>query len=212
VDVDLHWSFSTPLMPFDLARTGAWKRAREIDLGGCGCLTLGPEDTFLHTCFRGAKDDYVYWTALSDLAALLENEHEMDWTLVDRLAERTGSRRMLHLALLLAADVASARLPGGVERRLRADRRAERLARSVARRLRRGVAEGQGIRARLARAVRLRERTGDRVAAVVGAVTRVSEPREDERWPPWTWPVRRPLRILRDLKRDARPPLGGAAP
>lgn len=211
VDVDLHWSFSTPLVPFALARTGLWRRAREVDLSGLRCRTLGAEDTFLHTCFRGAKDDYVYWTALSDLAALLEHAQDLDWALVDALAERTGARRMLHVALLLAVDIAGAPVPGPSERRARADAHASALAHATQERLRLGTATSQGIRERLARAVRLRERTGDRVAAVIGAVTRVSEPRADEHWPAWTWPLRRPLRLLRDLKRDARPPLGGAS-
>ncbi|MDJ0523366.1 MAG: nucleotidyltransferase family protein [Planctomycetota bacterium] len=212
VDVDLHWAFSTPLVPFDLTRAGLWKRTREITVGGVWCRTLSSADTLLHTCFRGAKDDYVYWTALADMAALLAAEHELDWDLVGALAKRTGARRMLHLALLLAQDVAGASLPEQVERAARADRRAVDLATSAASRLRSGRPVEQDIRGRLTRAVRLRERPGDRFSAVLGAVTRVSEPRTDERWPRWTWPVRRPLRLLRDLRRDDRPPLGGASP
>ncbi|MDF1701904.1 MAG: nucleotidyltransferase family protein [Planctomycetota bacterium] len=211
-DLDLHWGLSTPLMPFALDRTGLGSRTRVIEVGDYPARTMGCEDTLLHACVHAARDDWIYWRAHADVAALLSRAESLNWPLLQRLARQTGTTRMLRIGLLLAMFRARATLPSAITTWARSDPQAVALAIDYQATLDAGRPALQGTRRRIVRAAGLRERVGDKVLVVAGALARASEPRAAETWAPWTWPIRRPLRLLRDVCGQERPPLGGQTP
>lgn len=208
-ELDLHWGLGTPLLRFELERCGLWKRARVVEVEGLALRTLGPEDTLLQVCMHAAKPDWTQWSSLADIAGLLAAEPGLNLELLWELAARTGTKRLLRVALLVAGAEAAAPLPARLRAWAGRDSVAVGVAREVGAALAGGEAASQGIAARLRRAVRLRERGQDKAHALLGAVARASEPRVGERWPLWVYPLRRPLRLWQDLRGDARPPLGG---
>ncbi|MDA1194536.1 MAG: nucleotidyltransferase family protein [Planctomycetota bacterium] len=208
VSVDLHWGLASPLFPLRLSWLGLVRRSRRVRVADFEVMTFGPEDTLLHLCMHGAKDDWAYWSALADIAGLLAAERGLDFDLVRGLATKAGTRRVLRVGLLLATRVALAPLPRYLRSWAHHDATAVEIAREAEERLLAGGAVDQSIHARLRRAWRTRERYSDRLTAVLGAAVRVAEPRGEEA-SAWGW-LRAPGRLLRDLRSDARPPLGGA--
>ena len=194
--VDLHWGLGTPLVPCRLEQAGLFARTRTVDLGeGLAVRTFGPEDTLLHLCFHGAKDDWSYWQNVADVSGILRATPALDVALLRRIAARVGLRRVLRTGLALAALLGRAELPYELRPWIAGDRTAVRLAREAAARLRSGVPVDQSIRARVKRATRNRERWIDRSLALAGVAARVAS--------------RGPLGFLRDLRDDPRPALGG---
>ncbi len=197
--VDLHWGIGTPLVPCRLEQAGVFARSRPVDLGGgCTALTFGPEDTLLHLCFHGAKDDWSYWLNVADVSGVLRADATLDVDLLRDLARRMGLRRVLRTGLVLAATLGRASVRARLETWMHEDHEAVRLATEARARLRAGVPVDQSMRARVTRALRNRERWIDRGQAVVGVAARVSAGGATNLW--------------RNLLADDRPALGGWPP
>lgn len=197
--VDLHWVLGTPLVPCRLEQAGVFARAREVELGeGCTALTFGPEDTLLHLCFHGAKDDWSYWLNVADVSGVLRADTTLDVDLLKHLAHRLGLRRVLRTGLLLAAALGRATVPAGLASWMCSDPEAVRLAAEARERLRSGAPVDQSMRARVTRALRNRERWIDRSQAIVGVLARVSAGGMSNLW--------------HNLHADDRPALGGWPP
>ncbi len=117
VDVELQWK---PVPEAFFPRQSfeeVWGRIGRSPLAGATVPALSREDLVLVLCVHGAKHlwERLYWIA--DIAEVLEQGP--NWALLFSRAGEWGARRMLSVGLLLAVDLAGARLPGDVAQRVR---------------------------------------------------------------------------------------------
>lgn len=110
--VELHWA----LLPRGLAHLMSERRARtrvrEIPLGAVPVATLGAEDLAVFLAIHGTKHAWCRLAWIADFAHLVVRERDIDWPAL--FAAHRGARRMLILALTLAAKMTGGWLPEGV--------------------------------------------------------------------------------------------------
>ena len=119
---------------------------------------LSAEDELLLICIHSAKHFWERLMWVADVAALVSREKDLEWEPMFSTAREAGAERMLSLGLLLAGEVFQTKLPREVERVIRSDRGAARLAGEITSRL---PPSGHARRELLARALfRIRMRGG----------------------------------------------------
>lgn len=213
LDLDLHWSISKSVFPLDLDTRGWWRRARRIDVAGTSARSLGPEDLLLYLSIHGCKDLWRRRVWVGDIARVLRRYPLVDGSWVVREAARSGTLRMLGLALALAAVLLDGPLPHPDLDRLALSRDARRwMLRLLTDPALQPMAPASSFR-RQRFGYLLRDRTRDRLRGLLGDVF---TPRStDCDWAPlpgWAFPlygVLRPVRLLSKNVRDRREP--GAA-
>lgn len=114
-----HWSIAGRRYPFDTDYEGFWRRSRLLNFRGVDLRVMSPEDSLLVLCFVGAKGRWQRLQMITDVAACLRTYPNLDWAAVEAMAAATGTVRILHLGLLLAAELAGARLPQHLEGQVR---------------------------------------------------------------------------------------------
>lgn len=162
VVVELHWEVLPRrfCVPFD--REQFWARAQTVRLGGRDVPTLAVEDLLLVLCAHGAKHGWMRHTWIRDVAAIVTNHPELDWTAMVEHARRLGIERMLRVGLQLAKDIAGCESPEYV-RGLPEDPMAARLAREVRDQLAAPARTGHSALRRTLFHLRIRERLRDKM-------------------------------------------------
>ena len=105
-------------------------RLMTVEIGGQRLRTFSIEDTLVMLCVHGGKH---FWERLGwvlDIAKLA-TAREVDWTLLQQLAAKMESTRVLLLGLYLAHDLFDAPLPGHLLEEIRRDRIVQGLAEKV---------------------------------------------------------------------------------
>jgi hypothetical protein len=203
IAVDLHWALSRPYFPLALDFSELWERRRSVRFGGNEVPALSREDALLHLCFHGAKH---IWSALGlvcDVVAVVRAEPGIDWPRLMILAESTGTRCILLLALQLARDLMGARLPSDVCRQINAESILYSLGGRVKRQMIGGSFAGETVGGQIAAGmfcIRVRERIADRLRYCINAAMPNMRDWEGSRLPPWLGFVSvlsRPIRLLR---------------
>jgi hypothetical protein len=131
ISLEPHWSLAGRRYPFDTDYEGFWRRSRRIDFRGTELRVMCGEDSLLVLCLVGAKGRWQRLQMITDVAACLRTFADLDWARVEAMAHETGTLRILQLGLLLAADLAGARLPEKLHRAVHASSPVRRLARDV---------------------------------------------------------------------------------
>jgi hypothetical protein len=129
--VELHWRFVRDhaiLRPDD---RWPWGRLQPLHTPALAMLSFRPEDYLLLLCAHGAKHWWKQLSHLCDVAEFVRTQ-SVDWAEVEGSARRQGARVMLHLGLLLAADLLQAPVPARVLAAAGADAAARSLAAAVA--------------------------------------------------------------------------------
>jgi hypothetical protein len=115
-------------VPIDLQElTG---RLMTVEIGEQRLRTFSIEDTLVMLCVHGAKH---FWERLGwvlDIAKLMTAQ-EVDWTLVQQIAARMETTRVLLLGLYLAYDMFDVPLPTPLLEEIRRDRTVPELAEKV---------------------------------------------------------------------------------
>jgi hypothetical protein len=146
------------------------------------------------------------WVA--DVAALVSRQENLDWDRAFLTAREVGAERMLSLGLLLAAEVFQVKLPRQVEKVIRSDGGAARIAAEIAVRL---PSAGYAPRALPGRALfRIRMRGG--LFSGVAYLMRLTLSPTEEDWvrdgvekrPGLFDALRRPKRLVRKYWRGGR--------
>ena len=125
-DVDLHWAVSPRYLP-SIDTDVALTRVHRVDMAGATLPTLGADDLFACLALHGARHCWASLGWICDVAKLV-SVAPLSWAAL--LANRR-TRRMFHVAVLLAADLLSAPVPPEVVARARRDRAALRVAQQV---------------------------------------------------------------------------------
>ncbi len=126
-----HWSIAGRRYPFDLDYEGFWQRAQLLPFKDTALRVLSAEDAVLVLCVVGAKGRWKRLQMVCDVAECVRTFDFMDWQTVVRGARATGTLRILHVGLRLAADLAGVRLPAAVAHAMERDAAAWRIARDV---------------------------------------------------------------------------------
>lgn len=199
--LELHTERTLRHFPVRPDLDGFFGRAVNVELGGRGVRTLCAEDALLALCVHGAKDFWEKLIWVADVAELIRSRPRLDWDSVQREAEKLQAQRMLHLGLILAAEILGAKIPAELWARVKSDSQAINLADEIARR-------------HLSRNMRDRtasERFGFRMRSVPGVISGcryamrltlapAEEDWQDTRLPPGLAPLYlalRPFRLLR---------------
>ncbi len=135
VAVELQWRILPIEFGIRLDYAGFWGRSEEIAVAGHRVPVLASEDLLLVLAVHGAKHLWERLAWITDVAELVRRRPHLDWAAVEAAAAVSGGRRMLALALVLAADLFAAPVPASVLEQARADSTVERLVEVVRRRL-----------------------------------------------------------------------------
>jgi hypothetical protein len=128
--LELRWrlELTQPRYRHDLGMDWVWPRRRTVRLAGADVPNFDAVAALLMLCMHGSKHVWSRLIWICDVAKLLESEPGLDWDSVRREAKRVGLWRCLALGVLLAREVAGAKVPAEAERGFEADRRIRNLA------------------------------------------------------------------------------------
>ncbi len=126
-----HWSLAGRRYPFDTDYEGFWRRSGTFMLRDTPLRVMSAEDSLLVLCLVGAKGRWQRLQMVTDVAACARHFPQMDWVRVCSMAAETGTVRILHLGLLLAAELAGLPLPEGLSGAVRKSPQVGRLASEV---------------------------------------------------------------------------------
>jgi hypothetical protein len=181
LQVDLHGRlFSRELFPVPLEPFLA--RSARVRVGERAVATLRAEDLLVVLCEHAHKHLWVRLVWLADLARLAAATPRLDWDASLALARASGSRRVLGIGLLLAAELLDAPMPPEVCETCRSDARLVALAAEVRERLFAPLTGERAERELSALQWRSRERWSDRMRYLL-------TPNEAD-WMLWPLPAR----------------------
>jgi len=166
VVLDLHARLAPDYDTFSLDREDLFGEADRVDIGGEAVPVLCADHHFLYLAFHGGKSLWARRSRVEDMALFLERGPPIRRERVLALAARTGSLRMLAVAVLLGESLRGGR-PGGAREAAawtRPDAEALRLAIHFGQALLRGVPAATTAAAGVDLQLRLRERARDRAA------------------------------------------------
>ena len=176
-------------------------RLMTVEIGGQRLSTFSIEDTLVMLCVHGAKH---FWERLGwvlDIAKLMTTQ-EVDWTLVQQIAAKMETTRVLLLGLCLAHDMFDAPLPRQLLEEIRRDRTIPELAEKVYEQYA-GISDpSAGVLPRAVFRFRLRDGFAQGLRHTLRlAMSPTESDRQSVRLPRWLAPLYmlvRPWRLLRE--------------
>lgn len=123
VQVDLQWSLANKGSGVRLVLDELWQRRQSSQMLNKPIPLLGWEDMLqLLSYYCGKEMPFVYLTYLSDIAALIEKQPDLDWQEVLEQAKRRRILRVVLFALALADALWPLTLPEAVRGAIEADK------------------------------------------------------------------------------------------
>jgi Uncharacterised nucleotidyltransferase len=176
-------------------------RLMTVEIGGQRLRTFSIEDTLVMLCVHGGKH---FWERLGwvlDIAKLAMAQ-EVDWKLLQQLAAKMESTRVLLLGLYLAHDLFDAPLPGQLLEEISRDRTVQELAEKVYEQYA-GISDpSAGVLPRAVFRLRSRDGIGQGLYHMLRLTMSPTESdRQTVRLPRWLTPLYmlvRPWRLLRE--------------
>ncbi len=110
-----------------------WQRLTQVELMRTKIWALDPVDELEALCIHGSKHRWERVAWILDIALMVRLVDVGGWARLIEGSRARGSLRMVHLGLLLAAELCAADLPGAVARSAGQDGTARRLTESVKR-------------------------------------------------------------------------------
>lgn len=109
--------------PYHFDLSGFWARAWPIKMLGASALTLAPEDLLIHLGINFLLDRRYGSNAalgqLCDISEVILHYSELDWDLVEKVAEEHGIASGLHFVLYACEQLLHTRVPASILPRLR---------------------------------------------------------------------------------------------
>ena len=133
--LDVHWDFVVPSASVQIDRNGLWDRLQPILVNRRELKTVSVEDLLLILCLHGFTHFWERLGWIGDVAALIDSQEKIDWSLLFKNADKMGSRRILSLGLYLASNLLRPSIPPNVWTRAPADATVMALADQVQRSL-----------------------------------------------------------------------------
>ena len=130
VKLDLHWRLTMHtrcVYDYEFCR----ERLTTVSLDRRKVVCLSPEDMVVFLCVHGTSHNWANADTVLSVAGYIDRYPDLDWTLVEDLADRLDCRRMVRLGLFLARDLFDANLPRKVIREIENDQAVNVLAGQV---------------------------------------------------------------------------------
>jgi len=108
-----------------------WNRLQPVTLIYKTVQSFCPEDLLLYLCVSGVRDGWVSLRSICDVAELVRNHPQLDWTHIIQEAKKLRVQRMLYLGLLLAHQILDLDLPLQIAQLAIADSTAQKLAKQL---------------------------------------------------------------------------------
>lgn len=108
---ELHWAVVPSYFPLAFNQARFWRRLRRVRFGGLEVLAHAPEQLVLLLCIHGGKHHWSRLAWVADLAGIIRNHPELDWSELIAEAHRLRCRRLLLLGLWLAVELLDAPVP-----------------------------------------------------------------------------------------------------
>ncbi len=120
INIDLHWKINKhSSLAFDLDFCS--QRLKQVSFEDKNIWNLSVEDTVLALCLNGGNDLWPDLEGILVLADLIAAEPDLDWDLLQSLANRLKCERMLLLGLFLSMDLFDVNLPKTIAERIDGD-------------------------------------------------------------------------------------------
>ncbi len=134
--VEIHWRFFENHIRFPLNLRDVWQHTREIALNDHRLRTLSPEFTLLILCIHGGgKHQWSNLKMISDIAALIQRQTNLNWQMIQENVEKLGIQRLFHTGLMLAKNLLDAPTPESIQSHAEQDYQAVLLYRKVCKNL-----------------------------------------------------------------------------
>jgi putative nucleotidyltransferase-like protein len=133
--IELHTEQTLRYFPHPLPVEEFFKRKIFLSFDAHTVPALCAEDELLLDCIHSAKHFWERLMWIADVAAMVSRQKDLDWDRAFLTARQVDAERMLCLGLLLAAETFPVKLPGEIERVIRSDQGAQRLAAEITGRL-----------------------------------------------------------------------------
>ena len=196
--LELQWQILPRFYAVQFDFDAMFARAVEIRIEGFPMRSLAPGDLMLVLCVHAAKHGWAQLGMLRDIAALTQLQIDWDWLWQE--AMRMGIRRILAVSLHLAHDLVAAEVPANTMRE-----NIGMLPGRVESRLASGEAPDVESLSYFREFARYREHWRDRARFWWRlALTPSLGEWQSLRLPDWLFPVYRPVRLFRLLKRLVR--------
>ncbi|MEM1254763.1 MAG: nucleotidyltransferase family protein [Cyanobacteria bacterium P01_H01_bin.21] len=161
VFIEMHWRF-WPTTFSSVNPREVWDRRQPIAIAGKTVSNMTVEDYLIILCMHGSRHVWQRLAWLGDIATLLHNYPELDWSQVMQQANQWGSRRMLYLGLYLAHHWLTVPLPSTVMEQLNVDSTLPALATQVDRHIFQSGQSFQSLMATTRYQIQVRERWCDK--------------------------------------------------
>lgn len=119
-ELDLHWRFASPIVPWDPPLEAVIARTTPVRIGAATLPQLAPADELLLQLLHAARHN---WTSLESLVAVREllARESVDGDALLGAARAVGGARAVVVGCLLAHRLVQAALPAAVQRAFTAD-------------------------------------------------------------------------------------------
>ena len=129
--VEIHWRVIPPKFGLKFEFDRLWSRARFAHIAGLKVPILSPEDALLVLSVHGFKHLWECLKLVCGIANLLLAQPELDWSYIEREANRIGAMRVVLVAISLANQMFDSGLPDLIQLRLRRDPTAKSIAKEI---------------------------------------------------------------------------------
>src|SRR5262245_21939627 len=119
--VELHTERTLRYFPRPLPIEDFFRRKTSVAIDGRAVPALSAEDEFVLISIHGAKHFWERLMWIADIAAMVHNQRELDWSRVRQTAGDVGAERMARVALLLAERLLRVAVPEEMKREVDAD-------------------------------------------------------------------------------------------
>jgi hypothetical protein len=135
--LEVQWALQPRYYAVDFDMEGLFARAVEESFLGRRAKTLPAEDLLLVLAIHAAKHVWGRLIWLCDIERILLNE--LNWEWVRKCARELGVKRILHVTLALTERLLEAKIPAALEKDVRSDRVALKLAGEIAESIASGI-------------------------------------------------------------------------
>jgi len=128
--VELQWQVVPRYFALEFNFDNLWQRRRPLKIAGQSVSQLSPEDLLVVLCVHGGKHKWERLAWISDVAALISNNVQLDWGYIRSASRNLGASRAVLLGLELSGRLFGVPMPREA-RALGRDRTALALAQQV---------------------------------------------------------------------------------
>lgn len=122
VCIELHWHWFRTKHFFTVSNADVWATAIDAKLANTTVKTLSPEYNFLYLCAHGNAHSWRRLCWLHDIATLIEQDNDWQWSALLEKAEALKVKRVFVEAILLSHEIFKTQLPSEIQREISRDK------------------------------------------------------------------------------------------